>query len=308
MLENDSLDRVPGQSPSPVSGLGGTLGGTLSPGDQHKLAAALAEAISDADDAKVAAGRGGFPRTLVPEFKSALLFWTNVVEQASSGACDLARLLRSVALLRTHNTEVSRFIALLEKSTSASVSPDAQPARESIYSQRCATSDASDDQHLPARHFLRQGLAYTQAARLIAFVVVVITLVVVVGSVPYLLLTRPELFLLQYLDYVLAGVTSIGVLILGLTALDVVVPFLPGRPQSRLVLGILALVPICMSAFRANESEFEGGCLDCRQLETLWTAAADVEGDLEAEDLVSARSRAQNLVSELQQRLSETCK
>lgn len=56
------------------------------PLDDHALVDELAKVLYDADEARLVAQRAGFSPAVIPAFRTALVFWSNLVEAARNGA------------------------------------------------------------------------------------------------------------------------------------------------------------------------------------------------------------------------------
>lgn len=62
----------------------------------HHLVDVFARMVHDSEGARLIATRAGFPPQHLPEFRSALGFWSSVVEQAANGRIELEALLREM--------------------------------------------------------------------------------------------------------------------------------------------------------------------------------------------------------------------
>ena len=74
----------------------------------RELADVLAAVAHDADHARSIARRAGFPPGHLPEFKTAVTFWGDVIEQALGGRCDVELLVEEAVEQLPHNEKLRR--------------------------------------------------------------------------------------------------------------------------------------------------------------------------------------------------------
>lgn len=99
-------------APEPVEGSSGNY-------DEQEIVNTLARLLNDKDQAVMAATRAGIPMAGLPDFRTPLLFWTKIVEEASKGANPggVRALLDQAAQSYPYDRELARHLAPVRNTT-----------------------------------------------------------------------------------------------------------------------------------------------------------------------------------------------
>lgn len=101
---------------------------------------ALAEVISEPEEARAVALRAGFPREDLPVFKTARLFWEHVVKASIDGKTDsgVGALAEEATKLYPHNEVFAGHRSEAEGGTSSRTPPDGRPTEGSLVLRKAA--------------------------------------------------------------------------------------------------------------------------------------------------------------------------
>jgi Effector-associated domain 1 len=87
------------------------------------IADVLAKVSHGSKGARLIAKRAGFPREYIPEFETAITFWSEIVEEANHGRVSLRALVEEAARQFPHNQELLKF----KKALNTAQTPDRPP-------------------------------------------------------------------------------------------------------------------------------------------------------------------------------------